>query len=131
MNPREIQVPITSRMGFTPLLQQRDSADPTRMTNTYYWGIWERPNITDDDSDRFVTLKQQHLGRLDLMAYQFLGDPGFWWVIADVNGITNQFSDDEEDGGMPIGSTIRIPTRERLLSILSKSEGGSAVAQPE
>lgn len=131
MTQRTIQLPITSRMGSTPLLQRADPDNPGKLSNVYHWGTWQRPNIPDDDSDRFVRMKQQHLGRLDLLAYHYLGDPNFWWVIADVNNILDQFTDDVDAGGLPIGETIRIPTRERLLSILGQSETGAAISQPE
>lgn len=43
--------------------------------------------------------------RLDHIAFRFLGDESYWWVVALVNGIDYPFS----SGGLTAGSTLRIP----------------------
>ena len=48
--------------------------------------------------------------RLDLISAFFYGVPDLWWVLANVNNIADPLV------AVPIGTRIRVPTRERLAS---------------
>lgn len=52
--------------------------------------------------------------RLDTLAYQYYGDPDYWWVIALANRIMDPFT-------LPVGQQLRIPTD--VKSILDKVTG--------
>jgi hypothetical protein len=62
----------------------------------------EQLDATPQPNDRF------HLGvdgdRIDLLAYQSLGDSTLWWVIGDVNDLALPLD-------LPVGATLRIPSR--------------------
>lgn len=48
--------------------------------------------------------------RLDLISNQFYGVPDLWWIIASVNKIIDPLV------SLPVGTRIRVPTRQRLAS---------------
>ena len=62
--------------------------------------------IEPDITDATITAKQGD--RLDELAFKFYGDPSLWWVIAEVNGLSN--------GGLAIvaGTQILIPDSSRI-----------------
>ncbi|HEY3417208.1 MAG TPA: hypothetical protein VGM23_10020 [Armatimonadota bacterium] len=75
-----------------------------------FFGARQRLDATPQPDDRFHLVVEGD--RIDLLAYQYLGDPTLWWVICDWNDI-----------GFPldlmVGATLRIPSLERVaLTIL-------------
>jgi hypothetical protein len=57
------------------------------------------------------TVRQDDLGRLDRVAWQFYQDVTLWWAIAYYNSIANPLSD------MVVGQAIMIPRKQFLLSL--------------
>lgn len=60
---------------------------------------------TATDVYHIVTLAD--VNRLDLIAYQYYGNPQMWWVIAEASEITDPFD-------IPIGTVVRIPQKTTL-----------------
>ena len=64
--------------------------------------------VVQDASDELWTVPMAGVARLDLIANEFYGTPALWWVIASVNNILDPMV------GVPQGTSIRVPTKERL-----------------
>lgn len=79
--------------------------------------ILRRPlNLAADDGDTFITVEQQHLGRPDLISSLAYGDPDYWWVIFEFNGIRDPLFD------LRIGQILNVPQIERVLSAITELE---------
>lgn len=61
------------------------------------------PVVLYSNSDKIHTLKDGET--LQSIAYQYYGDSGFWYFIAEANGIMNPFNENE----LPIGKQLIIP----------------------
>jgi hypothetical protein len=108
---REIQLSIFSRYTKTDLLQDVD--EKGQLINTHFWGTQNRIDIPiDDEKDSFVTVDEAFIGRLDLLADRFYGDPLLWWVIAQANLIFDQRS-------MAVGTNLRVPAADNVLLALA------------
>ena len=66
-------------------------------------GWWERKDITQLELDKVVQVTGRHVNRIDLIAYDFLGDSKLWWVIAMVNDV------DGDSLIVPTGTELYIP----------------------
>ena len=65
------------------------------------------PSIDPNDlqsSDDFY-IKLQYGQRIDTLAYQYLGDGRYWWIICLLNGLRTPF-----DKSLITGKILRIPT---------------------
>lgn len=89
----EVKVSKGSWLNLTDLLEFKE---------IIFWGQTEFPEIPFSDDDTYVKLTQQQAKQIDLVAYDFLGDPELYWVILLANNkdMPNQFVQNE---------TIRIP----------------------
>ena len=73
------------------------------------------PSIPLDPADTYVYTNAGD--RYDLLAKTYYGDSSLWWIISTANYGTNQGS------LIPaIGTQIRIPSQERLYTIISEFE---------
>lgn len=79
---------------------------------------WERANFQLDASDTLYVIDSKTEGRLDLIAAAFLNDSHLWWFIAQYNAILDPY------GEIIAGRTLRIPTKDRLQSLLTGRQGG-------
>ena len=70
----------TSKYNLTDRYADR-KGKVDKYNTTYYRRIPEK------DTDIFVITTEGD--RLDLLAYQFYGDPELWWFIANVNGLSS------------------------------------------
>jgi len=76
------------------------------------------PEELQSSDDIFVKL--QYGKRIDNLAYEYLGDGRYWWVIALLNGLNTPFDDD-----LIVGKIIRIPSSiNNILSILENKANG-------
>lgn len=133
---RQINVPIDSRYGSTRLLQVTDDRRrrgttagrrlldqaripglPSRLQNkvrkrlnSFVWGVWKQVPISPDSDDAIHTVTQAQGGRLDTLAGDFFGNPNFWWVIAQENGIKDPLKD------LVPGTKLRIPSFKNVLA---------------
>lgn len=69
--------------------------------------VWERLDISRDGA-QFHAVVGSDIGRLDLVSYKFYRTPNYWWVIALINNIKNQFTD------MVVGQTLVIPSYDEI-----------------
>jgi hypothetical protein len=70
------------------------------------------PEELQRPDDLFVKISYGQ--RIDNLAYDYLGDGGYWWIICLVNGFPTPFENTE-------GKVIRIPTSVNyILNILEK-----------
>lgn len=74
---------------------------------------WRVPNIDMTTFDRH-TVTQEELGRIDLIAFQWLNDSTLWWAIAIVNNLANPFED------LATGMILKIPKLESITSALAE-----------
>lgn len=125
---KRIRLPQTSRMQSTRLFQL--STDSGAPSNVYAWGSWIRPPLLPLSSDAVYVVKDTDVGRLDNISQQFYGTPDLFWVILEVNDIRDQFTDDPADG-MPVGTVLRIPRKERVFSILSNGTASTSFSTTE
>lgn len=125
---RRIRLPAVSMQQKTALFQLRDETTAA-ITNDYAWGSWEPIDFEEDNSDDTFKVKEVHLGRLDLVSYEVYNTPDLWWVIAHVNDILNQFTDDEDAGGMWAGQLLRIPQRDRVIAVLSRRQATATTSE--
>jgi hypothetical protein len=71
---------------------------------------WERHEIEKDPSDIIYFLEAKYVGRHDLLATAWFGDPGLHWVIPQFNDII------DPDTEMVAGKLLLIPATEKLES---------------
>lgn len=61
---------------------------------------WNKQVVPRDPSDVLYMLEAKYVGRLDLLAYTFYGDPGLIWIILQYNNILDP--DTELIAGYPL-----------------------------
>ncbi len=74
--------------------------------DTQFLGRRSQVDTTPQPDDRFHVVGEGD--RIDLLAYQYLGDSLLWWVICDWNDICFPLD-------LPVGATLRIPSLERVM----------------
>jgi nucleoid-associated protein YgaU len=77
-----------------------------------FWNTIDLPTIPDQPGDIVHTVKSTD--RLDLLAYEYYGDPVAQWVIAVANDLEILPTD------LNAGDTIRIPSPRYVLTQLFK-----------
>ena len=77
------------------------------------YGRWRPPEVSMDSSTRYVVTAKD-IGRLDVLAWRFLGDVRLWPVIAYVNSIRNQLAD------MYVDQEIKIPLASSVQAITER-----------
>jgi len=73
-------------------------------------GARERIDTSSQADDIFHTV--QAGDRIDLLAYQYLGDATLWWVICDYNDLFFPLE-------LEIGMVLRIPSMEYVMMRVS------------
>jgi hypothetical protein len=81
---------------------------------------WERSVFLSNPDDSSYVVEKKFVGRLDLIAATFLGEPRYWWVIAMLNNILDPVNEVTE------GVLLYIPTVDRIKTIISTKYGGIA-----
>jgi hypothetical protein len=79
---------------------------------------WERDQFLSYPDDLTYVVERKFVGRLDLIAAVYVGEPRYWWVIAMLNNILDPANDVVE------GLVIYIPTVERLKNAITGKIGG-------
>lgn len=76
--------------------------------------FWELPTFQElderRDDDRLYRV--QHHDRIDNLAHTFYGDPGLWWVLAQVNDLRLLPCD------LKPGRTLKIPSQRFINELL-------------
>lgn len=79
--------------------------------------ILRKPIILEQDAgDTFFEVTQEVLKRPDLIAQTFYGNPDYWWVIYEFNGIKDPLFE------LKMGQILRIPALERVLVAIEQLE---------
>jgi hypothetical protein len=81
---------------------------------------WERSTIPIGSDDITYVVEKKFEGRLDLIAAMFLGEPRYWWVIAQYNNVLDPHDEIIE------GNILYIPSQTRVSSMLDGRIGGIA-----
>jgi len=100
----KVILPINSRFKDTTLY--------TDTNNDTFFGTWKRIEIQDTTEFIYYQIKASDIGRLDLLAYDYYGDPTLDWVIMDFNSIVDPIF------GLEIGQKIKIPSKDQVLRAL-------------
>ena len=79
---------------------------------------WERAPLSVNEDDDTYVIEARFEGRLDLITTLFLGEPRYWWVIAQYNNILDPYTEVTE------GTILYIPTLDRVKSLLQGKTGG-------
>jgi hypothetical protein len=72
-----------------------------------------REVVMPDVTDVVIEVTQAMDGRLDVLAFELYGTSDLWWVIAELNQITDPMTEVKQ------GVELRVPRSERLFNILS------------
>jgi hypothetical protein len=67
---------------------------------------------------RIHVVRDTDVGRLDLIAYEYYGNPGWWWIIADANNVLDIFS-------LRVGASLKIPSRTVVERYMSDASSGN------
>ena len=86
---------------------------------------WERTIFAKDPTDRVYVVEPIYEGRLDNISNAFYGEPRYWWVIAQFNNILDPSTE------IITGRTLLIPTKDRLMLMLTGRQGGVASTRTE
>jgi hypothetical protein len=79
---------------------------------------WERKVFPVNSDDTVYVIEKRFEGRLDLISAVFLGEPRYWWVIAQYNNVLDPHSEITE------GAIIYIPTLSRVMNTFIGKVGG-------
>ena len=96
----EINLSSTSRFINTNVYTDKNQ-------NTFF-GLWNKLELTADDFDEEITVKEKYIGALDKLSYELYGTEEYWWVIADFNNIIDPFLD------MQVGDVIKVPSKNKI-----------------
>lgn len=96
-------VPNKSWMNFSPYYSSEGYE---------FFDVPDFPEFPQSDSDQIIEIDYKYSGRIDLLAYDYLGDVEYWWVIALLNDLKILPQD------LMIGKKIRIPTQESISSYM-------------
>lgn len=77
--------------------------------DTVVFGLLQ-PSVVPDSTDELWVMPSAGVPRLDLLSNDFYGTPQLWWVIASVNNMLDPLV------GVPEGTQMRVPTKERLAA---------------
>jgi hypothetical protein len=79
---------------------------------------WERIPLPVNKDDTVYVVEKRFEGRLDQIAAVYLGEPRYWWVIAQYNNILDPYSEISE------GAILYIPKIEKVKALMSGKTGG-------
>lgn len=88
----------------------------TNRSNKNFILLRKSIDLVPDQGDTFFTVTQEVLNRPDLIAQTFYGNPEYWWVIYEFNGIRDPLF------GLKLNQILRIPDLSRVLQAISKLE---------
>jgi hypothetical protein len=71
-----------------------------------FLGLFEAPDMTGAEEGETLLVVADVNARLDLIAYDYYGDPNLWWVIALHNDL------DVPDAYLYRGQQLRVPSKD-------------------
>lgn len=102
-----------SRYVGTPLVQLADRSGS--LVNSYAFTTWNRIEVRPTTADVMHKVTENEIGRLDILANKYYGDPFLWWVIADRNNM--MYPIDE----MYVGKDLYIPPIQAIRNALNRA----------
>ena len=93
------ELAVTSRYNYAVLYADKETGG--------FFGTRQPINLKKHSSDLFFQVTDATNKRLDLIAWKYYKDVNLWWVIAEINNISNPFE-------VKTGAVLRIPTYERV-----------------
>ncbi len=100
--------------NFKPLNRYTNGIVTFTRNNQKFLVLREPLDLPLDNTDVLVTITQDIARRPDLISFKAYGNPDFWWVIYEYNGIRDPVFD------LKSGQILRIPTLERVNSAIAK-----------
>lgn len=101
--PESIQLDKWSMFRQTPLYE---------IDGDLTFGL-RRVTVLPANDDRMLDVVQAMESRLDLLSNDLYGTPHLWWAIAELNALVDPMTE------VKIGSQLRVPTKARLMALLS------------
>lgn len=89
-------------------------AELLEFNSNVFWDHADFPEIEPQENDVFVTIDDNYVGRLDLIAFDFYGDPDLWWAIALANKIELIPTD------VYMNRRLRVPAKAFVDSLIGK-----------
>ena len=102
---RRIDLPTTSRLTATPLLQITGS-------NLYHFGVWGRIDFPPKNDDRIHTISKRDIINWPGLANDFYRNPDQAWVIWVANNISDPWK-------VTVGTRVRIPSPTHVDEVLT------------
>ena len=65
-------------------------------------------DIPVSDNDTYIEITASNKYRIDTLANEYYGDSKYWWIIANVNNLSDPFE-------IPVGTVLRIPPQSSIL----------------
>lgn len=96
----------TSFLNFANIYQYTDG--------TVFFDTPDFPDFPTNDKDKYITIDESYVGRLDLVAFDKYKDPELWWVLALVNNL------DQVPTQVTLGLVLRVPSPASVRSYLAK-----------
>lgn len=90
---------LNSRYNKRKVLVQEDG--------TEFLESFDKPNIKSSGRDKFHLVLAGEKNRLDIISYKYYGTPLLYWVIAEVNNISNPTM-------VEPGTVLRIPSTSEI-----------------
>ena len=78
------------------------------------YGIWRKPTIDMTGYSRHV-VRENDIGRIDLIANRLYGDSSLWWAICMVNAISNPLED------LVVGMILKVPRKEKISNAFANT----------
>lgn len=94
IDPRKF-VSVASRYADSKVIYYSESKKLT-------FPLYKKKDTVKSKQDKFTIISQSQEYRPDLTAYEFYGDPEFWWKILEANNIKDIYD-------YKAGKSIRIP----------------------
>ena len=94
------ELDATSRYNYSVLYLDKKNGD--------FYGTRQPLRLRSHSSDVFHQVTDADNKRLDLIAWRYYRDVRLWWIIAEINNISNPLE-------MHTGLILRIPSYERIM----------------
>lgn len=102
--------------NFKSLSRYKSGKVATNRTNKNFLALRRSLNLKFGDDDIIIEITQEYIRRPDLISSKVYGTPELWWVIYEMNNISDPLFD------LRIGQLLRIPNLQRVLEAIQNVE---------
>lgn len=99
--------------NFKQTSRYRDAVVTKNRSNQNFIILRNPIKLEPGAGDTFITVTKELLQRPDLISYAAYGNPNYWWVIYEFNGIRDPIF------GLKLNDILRIPPIEDVLQAIS------------